>query len=640
MELITLLILFPLLSSVLVFFVRNEKFRNGIMRSGALVTAVLTVLTVVKYFGNGLVLSFQQTEVMDVLMLAVEIGMAAYIIITGFKEKKYLLALFSIIQIVMIVGFEFTEKKGIEVHDYIVLDKLSGIMVLIAGIIGSLISIYAVGYMKSYHAHHKEVKERKSFFFSVIFIFLSAMFGLVLSNHLMWIYFCWEITTFCSYLLIGYTKTDEAKHNALQALTMNVGGGLSFAAAIVILGTKFHTLELSALTSMKPNTIVLVCVFLLCLAALTKSAQLPFSSWLLGAMVAPTPSSALLHSATMVKAGVYLIIRLAPLLGESVVGRVMTLIGAVTFLACSMMAITPHDAKKVLAYSTIANLGLIVMCASVGTQESLWAAILLVIFHAVSKSLMFLTVGSIENVIGSRNIENMNVLMQVSRGLSIALIIGICGMFLAPFGMLISKWVAMKSFIDSKNILIVVILAYGSAATMFYWGKWLGKLNCNRKPKGYEKKMELRKDEKAPIFFLTAIVLVSCLGYPLASRYAIVPYLVKIFGTPPVIPIGTGDQILMVLMIFMVSMLVLVPMGHVPTGLFPKRRETPIYMAGENSGDDQHFIGSFGIERKSDLSNWYMEEVLNTKKITFWCNIVSVTLLGAGMILLIGRWGM
>lgn len=603
-------------------------------------TAVLTVLTVVKYFGNGLVLSFQQTEVMDVLMLAVEIGMAAYIIITGFKEKKYLLALFSIIQIVIIVGFEFTEKKGIEVHDYIVLDKLSGIMVLIAGIIGSLISIYAVGYMKSYHAHHKEVKERKSFFFSVIFIFLSAMFGLVLSNHLMWIYFCWEITTFCSYLLIGYTKTDEAKHNALQALTMNVGGGLSFAAAIVILGTKFHTLELSALTSMKPNTIVLVCVFLLCLAALTKSAQLPFSSWLLGAMVAPTPSSALLHSATMVKAGVYLIIRLAPLLGESVVGRVMTLIGAVTFLACSMMAITPHDAKKVLAYSTIANLGLIVMCASVGTQESLWAAILLVIFHAVSKSLMFLTVGSIENVIGSRNIENMNVLMQVSRGLSIALIIGICGMFLAPFGMLISKWVAMKSFIDSKNILIVVILAYGSAATMFYWGKWLGKLNCNRKPKGYEKKMELRKDEKAPIFFLTAIVLVSCLGYPLASRYAIVPYLVKIFGTPPVIPIGTGDQILMVLMIFMVSMLVLVPMGHVPTGLFPKRRETPIYMAGENSGDDQHFIGSFGIERKSDLSNWYMEEVLNTKKITFWCNIVSVTLLGAGMILLIGRWGM
>ena len=603
-------------------------------------TAVLTVLTVVKYFGNGLVLSFQQTEVMDVLMLAVEIGMAAYIIITGFKEKKYLLALFSIIQIVMIVGFEFTEKKGIEVHDYIVLDKLSGIMVLIAGIIGSLISIYAVGYMKSYHAHHKEVKERKSFFFSVIFIFLSAMFGLVLSNHLMWIYFCWEITTFCSYLLIGYTKTDEAKHNALQALTMNVGGGLSFAAAIVILGTKFHTLELSALTSMKPNTIVLVCVFLLCLAALTKSAQLPFSSWLLGAMVAPTPSSALLHSATMVKAGVYLIIRLAPLLGESVVGRVMTLIGAVTFLACSMMAITPHDAKKVLAYSTIANLGLIVMCASVGTQESLWAAILLVIFHAVSKSLMFLTVGSIENVIGSRNIENMNVLMQVSRGLSIALIIGICGMFLAPFGMLISKWVAMKSFIDSKNILIVVILAYGSAATMFYWGKWLGKLNCNRKPKGYEKKMELRKDEKAPIFILTAIVLVSCLGYPLASRYAIVPYLVKIFGTPPVIPIGTGDQILMVLMIFMVSMLVLVPMGHVPTGLFPKRRETPIYMAGENSGDDQHFIGSFGIERKSDLSNWYMEEVLNTKKITFWCNIVSVTLLGAGMILLIGRWGM
>ena len=610
------------------------------MRCGAVVTAVLTLVTAVLYFKDGIMISFGRSEVIDVCMLIVEIGLAAYIILTGFKEKKYLLSLFSFVQIVMIVWFELSEKREIEVQNYIVLDKLSGIMMLIVGIIGSLICIYAVGYMKSYHIHHKEVKERKSFFFAVVFVFLSAMFGLVLSNNLLWIYFCWEITTFCSYLLIGYTQTDEAKHNALLALVINVGGGLSFAAAIVILGTKLHTLELSVLTSMEPGFYVLVCVFLLCIAALTKSAQFPFSSWLLGAMVAPTPSSALLHSATMVKAGVYLIIRLSPLLGVTVAGRVMTLIGAVTFLGCSLLAITPHDAKKVLAYSTIANLGLIVMCASVGTQESLWAAILLLIFHAVSKSLMFLTVGSIENVIGSRNIEDMNVLMQVSKGLSISLIIGICGMFLAPFGMLISKWVAMKSFIDSKNILIVVILAYGSAATMFYWGKWLGKLNCNRKPKGYEKQMELRNDEKAPIFFLAVIVLLSCLGYPLASKYAIVPFLVSKFGTPPVIPIGTGDQTLMVLMIFMVSMLILVPMGHVPTGLFPKRRETPIYMAGENSGDDQHFIGSFGIERKSDLSNWYMEEVLNVKKITFWCNTASAVLICAGIILLIGRWGM
>lgn len=244
----------------------------------------------------------------------------------------------------------------------------------------------------------------------MLFLFLSAMFGLVLCNSLIWLYFCWEITTLCSFLLIGYFRTKEAKNNSFLALVINLGGGLTFAAAIVYIGLKFNTLELSGLVQLKPEAEVMIPVFLLAVAALTKSAQMPFSSWLLGAMVAPTPSSALLHSATMVKAGVYLIIRLAPLLGESSVGKIVTLTGGVTFLACALMAISQSDAKKILAYSTISNLGLIVICASVGTQESIWAAILLIIFHAVSKSLLFMAVGSIEHQIGSRNVEDMDLL--------------------------------------------------------------------------------------------------------------------------------------------------------------------------------------------------------------------------------------
>jgi ech hydrogenase subunit A len=227
-------------------------------------------------------------------------------------------------------------------------------MILVVGIVGSLICIYAIGYMKWYHFHHEDYPERKNFFLSVLFIFLSAMFGLVLSNDLTWLYFCWEVTTLCSFLLIGYTKTKEAKTNSFRALIYNLGGGLCFALAIVYIGMNFETLELSTLIKMHPEANVLIPVFLLSIAALTKSAQLPFSSWLLGAMVAPTPSSALLHSATMVKAGVYLIIRLSPLLGDSSVGKIVTLVGGVTFLACSLMAITQSDAKKILAYSTIA----------------------------------------------------------------------------------------------------------------------------------------------------------------------------------------------------------------------------------------------------------------------------------------------
>ena len=133
---------------------------------------------------------------------------------------------------------------------------------------------------------------------------------------------------------------------------------------------------------------------------------MPFHTWLLGAMVAPTPTSALLHSSTMVKAGVFLLIKLSPIFLVCPVAAVMTiLVGGLTFLLCSFMAISQTNAKRVLAYSTIANLGLIVACAGVGTPEAVWAATFLVLFHAVAKSLLFLCVGTAEHHIGSRDIS-------------------------------------------------------------------------------------------------------------------------------------------------------------------------------------------------------------------------------------------
>lgn len=632
MSAIAALILFPLIAAVIIFLTRNDHARNMIVRISAIITAVLTITVVCLYFRDGISFTFEAEKTIDYIIAAIEVVVAVYVISAGIKNKKYLVALFSLLQTPLILWFEFTQKEGIEVKDAILFDKLTAIMLLVIGIVGSLICIYAVGYLKWYHTHHEHYKVRKNYFLSILFLFLSAMFGLVLSNNLTWIYFCWELTTFCSFLLIGYTKTKEAKNNSFRALAMNLGGGLAFAVAIVYIGMKFNTLELSELIRMKPEATVLLPVFLLSFAALTKSAQLPFSSWLLGAMVAPTPSSALLHSATMVKAGVYMIIRLAPLLGNTFVGKIVTLVGGVTFLACSLMAISRSDAKKILAYSTIANLGLIVICASAGTQESIWAAILLIIFHAVSKSVLFMAVGSTEHQIGSRNVEDMDILLDVSRRLSLYMMIGIAGMFLAPFGMLISKWVAMKAFIDSDNILIVIILAYGSAATLFYWAKWLGKLVSNVNVKEH-KKETFRLDEEIPIFILTVLVVVSCFTFPLISKYALVPFLTRMFHASATIPIGTSD---VNLMLFMLSMLIILPLSFIPIYKNDKRRRVPIYMAGENTGDNEHFRGSMGVTRKVELRNWYIRKYFDVKVLTLWGNIISVGLLAAGVILLIG----
>lgn len=629
---ISVLILFPIIAALLVRIVKADPVRDMIVRISAVITAVITLTVVFLYFGKGIAFNFPHEEIIDYIIAALEGAIALFIIIIGIKNKKYLVSVFSAIQTPLILWFEFSQKHDITVENGIVFDKLTAIMVLIIGIVGSLICIYAIGYMKWYHYHHEDYPVRKNYFMSVLFLFLSAMFGLVLSNNLTWLYFCWEITTLCSFLLIGYTKTKEAKNNSFRALVINLGGGLAFACAIVFIGINFKTLELSTLINMKPEAMVLIPVFLLSLAALTKSAQLPFSAWLLGAMVAPTPSSALLHSATMVKAGVYLIIRLAPLLGTSSVGRIVTLVGGVTFLACSLMAISQSDAKKILAYSTLANLGLIVICASIGTQESLWAAILLVIFHAVSKSLLFICVGSIEHQIGSRNVEDMDILLDVSRKLSLYMMIGIAGMFLAPFGMLISKWVAMKAFIDSDNILIVIILAYGSAATLFYWAKWMGKLVSNANVKNH-KKQSFRKDEEIPITIHAILVVISCFGFPLISKYALIPYLTYLFHMDALVPIGTSD---VKIMLYMLSALLILPISFIPIYRGDKRRRVPMYMAGENVGDNENFRASMGVTRKVELRNWYMESYFGVKRLTLMSNLICVGLLCAGIILLIG----
>lgn len=632
MGVIMVLIFFPLAVASGIFLVKKEEIRNLLVRAGAVGTAVLTLAASAFYFKSGLVLSFHWEKTIEFFMAIAETAVAVYVISVGIRYKKYGVSALSFLQAAAMLFFEFTVKNKIEIKHAMIFDKLTAMMVLIVGLVGSLICIYAVGYMRAYHIHHKEYKDRKSFFFIVLFVFISAMFGIILSNDLTWMYFCWELTTLCSFLLIGYTQTREAADNSFRALFINLAGGVCFAVGIIFIGIFYNTLELSVLTSMKPQGAMMIPVLLLSLAALTKSAQLPFSSWLLGAMVAPTPTSALLHSATMVKAGVYLIIRLAPLLGATPVGRTVTFVGGITFLACSLMAMSQSDAKKILAYSTLANLGLIVICASIGTQESLWAAILLILFHAVSKSLLFLSVGSAELQIGSRDVEHMDVLLGVSKNLAIYMMVGIAGMFLAPFGMLISKWVAMKAFIDSNNILIVIILAYGSAVTLFYWTKWMGKL-ISRANMSHQRENKMHLDEEVPITILAAMVVVSCFTFPLVSRYALIPYLTEVFGRPARIPIETSD---IKLMLYMLSMLILLPIGFIPIYKNDKRRKVPVYMAGENTGDNESFYGAMGDRKTMELRNWYMVDYFGANKISFWSDVIAIAILIAGVVLMIG----
>ncbi|MCG8635862.1 MAG: NADH-quinone oxidoreductase subunit L [Desulfobacterales bacterium] len=395
------------------------------------------------------------------------------ILFFGIKFKNRVISGLSLVQIAVLAYFEFVMLKGGHAPAGLFCDNLSLIMVLLISIAGSLIVFYALPYM-DHHEHHLKLKtSRQPRFFALLFLFIGAMNALVLVNDLMLFYFFFEITTLCSFLLIGHDKTEVARQNSVTALLLNSVGGVALLLGIVFIYTQVHTLDIqSVISQAKGMEAMLIPLGLLCVAGFTKAAQMPFQKWLLGAMVAPTPTSALLHSSTMVKAGVYLVIRFAPAFQGTHLSTAVAVCGAFTFLSAAALAIGQSNGKKVLAYSTISNLGLIMACAGINTHAAITAAILLVIFHAVSKALLFLCMGSIEQHIGSRDIEDMRGLFGEMPKTAMIITLGILTMILPPFGMLLGKWMAIES--AAGNLFTLLMLALGSALTVVYWARWAG----------------------------------------------------------------------------------------------------------------------------------------------------------------------
>lgn len=629
---ILFLIFFPMIIALILLVSKEDKARDMIVKAAALIIAAVSIVTAVIFFKSGGQSFPAHAEIINYVMMAIEAALAIYIIYIGIKHKKYLASLFAIIQTPLLIWFELTEGHHIAVQNNMYVDRLSIIMILIIGIVGSLITVYALGYMKDFQHHHHDEPDRRPWFFFVMFIFLGAMVGLVTSNNMIWMYFFWEITSLSSFWLIGFTKTEEATNNAFRALIMNLAGGLGFAIGILILGKVFGTLELStmiAIGSVYGDLVAIPAAFF-AFAGITKAAQMPFNSWLLGAMVAPTPTSALLHSSTMVKAGVFMIIKLAPVLGMgNFAGIMVMMVGGITFLMATFAAVSQSNAKRVLAYSTIANLGLIVTCGGIGTAEAVWAGVMLIIFHAVTKSLLFLCVGTAEHNIGSRDIEDMDGLFVRMPKLAGFMLIGIAGMFLAPFGMLISKWAAMTAFVDSGNVILVAIICFGSAVTAFYWIKWMGKLSGI--VAGEERiDQNVHKEETFVHMTLVVLTVLVCLLFPLVSMYMLVPYLEVVFG-------GLSSMILsadnMIIMVVMIAVLVLL------TGLFfgkTNKKIVPIYLAGANKGDNLTYEGSMHEPVEFKLRNWHMESYFGEKKMNLIGGIAATIMLVMGIGIMVG----
>jgi ech hydrogenase subunit A len=275
----------------------------------------------------------------------------------------------------------------------------------------------------------------------------------------------------------------------------------------------------------------------------------------------------------------------------------------------------------VLAYSTISNLGLIVACAGINTSAAVWSALLLIIFHAVAKSLLFLCVGIVEYKLESRDIEDMDYLIMRLPKLTAVMMIGMAGMFLAPFGMIISKFVTLKAFVDT-NPGMAVILAYGSGATVFFWAKWMGKIISIKH--GVTEVMEHRVSrwEWVTLDILAVSTVVVCLAFPLISFGIIDPYLMERFGK---IPVPDTFNVMMIFVI-MLGLLILLPLGLFYFAFVNKNyKRVGTYLGGANI-DAITFEGAMASTQTIQLKNYYLAKYFGEDRLFIIGVLVSLTL--------------
>jgi len=392
-------------------------------------------------------------------------------------------------------------------------DGLSTLFVLLISGIGALVLIYAGAYLKG--------DPRLGRFYCYIMIFMGAMLGLVLADNLITLFVFWELTSVSSYLLIGFDHHQEnSRSSALKALLVTGAGGLLLLAGFLLLMIAGSGLGLSPAESGRISSLANVDIrghglypaifFLVLLGCVTKSAQFPFHFWLPAAMAGPTPVSAFLHSATMVKAGIYLLARLHPLLGGTPLWQwTVTSFGVVTMLAGAFLAVGQRDLKRVLAFSTIAVLGTLTMLIGVGTELAIKTAVVFLLAHALYKAALFMVAGNVDHEAGTRDLTLLGGLRRLMPWTALAGLLAAFSKAGAPpmFGF-IGKELLYKTKLDLETIggwlIIAAVLAnvaLVASALMVSVKPFLGRLRETPE-----------KPHEAPLSMILGPVLLSVLG--------------------------------------------------------------------------------------------------------------------------------
>lgn len=368
--------------------------------------------------------------------------------------------------------------------------RLDGLALIFCGLIigiGLLVVLYARYYL--------DERDRTVWFYTLLLAFMGAMLGIALADNLIVLAIAWELTSLISFLLIGFWPgRRDAREGATLALTLTGAGGLALMAGLLLLGWIAGSWQLDAVLQAGPavraHPLYPVCLTLVLLGAATKSAQFPFHFWLAHAMAAPTPASAYLHSATMVKAGLFLLARLYPVLsGTEMWFYAVTTLGAATLLTGAWHAIFQHDLKGLLAYSTISHLGLIMMLLGLGSPMAAVAALFHLLNHATFKASLFMTAGIIDHETGTRDMRRLQGLagpMPVTATVAIVAAAAMAGVPLLNGFLSKEMFFAETLAIEGRplaRLLIPAVAALAAALSVAYSARFVHDVFFNGSPR-------------------------------------------------------------------------------------------------------------------------------------------------------------
>ena len=465
----SILIIAPLLFS-LITLISHVHIRNVL---AVFFVVYLSALSVANILYIDTTTTFGLSHQVHYLFILLDVVVLIYFLWQGIITKNLLVKLFTTLQIILYATVVFLSPKFI--FNDILVDQISSFMYLVINIVGGIIIIYALKYIES----EDFSRFKKNSFIAILFFFLSVMNFIVSTNNLEIFFLLFELTTLCSYVLIGFRGDAVSTQNAQRALWMNQIGGVAILVALLFSISQYQSVYFDALIQ-NVDEVYLLPVVLLAIAAFVKGATVPFDKWLLGAMVAPTPVSAILHSATMVKIAPYLMLKLAPAM-SGFVSLTITLIGTFVFFTASLLALSKNYFKEILAYSTIALLALMMALAAIGTPEAITACLTLLVFHAISKALLFLQAGILEKSFQLKYVNDIDGLINHSPLVVFFIIVGFASLTLPPFGAFIGKFLAIESMAgeivnNPLYALSLIFLALGSVFLTLLYFKVVTKL--------------------------------------------------------------------------------------------------------------------------------------------------------------------